>query len=225
MYERLKATTPLAISVALLTFLWVEIGATFTFHWYTNGDLGNGLSLPNSFHFVLPAAFISWALFFAAGGDRSAFRKVAIASGVGAGGALILMVLLDKTVGVPDFWALSLTTALLALVVVLASALGDWYFVPGIFGAFASTLFWWIATGMDGWSPGGGGTNTVDALGKATTAGTGAFGGVISTPYGWVFANTLVSLLIGCALGVVSVWLAGVLTPKQKAAARESGAA
>ncbi|KQZ72159.1 DUF1097 family protein [Nocardioides sp. Root151] len=226
MTERLKATTPLALSVAVLAALWIEFGANFTFHWFTNGDLGNGLSLPDTFHMVLPAAFISWAMFFAAGADRSAFNKAAIGSVMGGVGALVLMFLLDKTKGLPDFWPIALIVGLLAFVVVLGSALGDWYFVPAIFAGFASTLFWWIATGMDGWAAGGGGgANTVASLGNPATAGTGAFGGVISTPYVWVCVDTIVSLLIGCVLGIVSVRLAALMTPAQQAKAEQGATA
>jgi hypothetical protein len=76
-------------------------------------------------------------------------------------------------------------------------------------------VFWWIATGLDGWADHGGGVgNSVQALAKPATAGAGAFGGVISTPYGWVVFNTFVTLLVGCLLGLVSTRLAGVLTPK-----------
>ena len=74
-------------------------------------------------------------------------------------------------------------------------------------------MFWWIATGLDGWAPGGGGTdNTVAALRKPETAGSGAFHGVLSTPLEWVFISSAVSLLVGPVLGLASVKLAGILT-------------
>lgn len=215
MNERLKAAVPLAISVAAFSVLWIEVAANFTFHWSAAGDLGNGLGLPDSLHAVLPAAFVSWAMFFAAGGDRRAAVRVAIASVVGCVGALILFVVLDASGGLPDFWVLALVASGLALLVVLASAAGDWYFVPGIFGAFASALFWWIATGMDGWAPGGGGSDSVESLGDVSTAGTGAFGGVLSTTYGWVAFDVAVSLLIGCLLGLASVSLAGAMSSRR----------
>ncbi len=71
----------------------------------------------------------------------------------------------------------------LAAVLVLLAGLGDWYFIPATFGAFASVVFWWLATGLDGWAEKGGGVgNSVKALGDPATAGAGAFGGVLSTP-------------------------------------------
>ena len=39
---------------------------------------------------------------------------------------------------------------------------------------------------------------------------------MLSTPYGWVFVNITVTLVIGCLLGAASVRLAGVLTPKPR---------
>jgi hypothetical protein len=215
MIERAKASAPLAIVIAVLAFLWVEVSLNFTFHWVTDGDLGIGLSLPSSFHLIVPAAFISWGFFFAAGADSAAFTKVAVASVIGAVGALLLMLVAPKIADLPDFWGIALTVGVLAFLIVLGSAAGDWYYVPGIFGGFGATVFWWIATGLDGWAKHGGGIgNSVAALGKPATAGSGAFGGVLSTPAGWVFVDTLVTLLIGCVLGVVSVKLAGLLTPR-----------
>jgi hypothetical protein len=74
-------------------------------------------------------------------------------------------------------------------------------------------MFWWIATGLDGWAPGGGGTdNTVAALRSPETAGSGAFHGVLSAPLEWVFISSAVSLLVGPLLGLASVKLAGILT-------------
>ena len=132
---------------------------------------------------------------------------------MGTVGALVVMVLAPQIADLPDFWGIALVVAVAAFVVVVASALGEWYYVPGIFGAFAATIFWWIATGLDNWAPFGGGVgNSVAALGKPATAGAGAFGGVLSTPIGWVWADSLASLLCGCLLGLVSVKLAGLIT-------------
>lgn len=222
MIERVKAALPLGIVIAVLAGLWVEFSLNFTFHWVTDGDLGIGLSLPSNFHLIVPAAFVSWGFFFAAGADNAALSKVAVASVVGTVGGLLLMLISPKIADLPDFWGIAVTVAVLALLVVLGSALGDWYYVPGIFGAFAATVFWWIATGLDGWAKHGGGIgNSVAALSKPATAGTGAFGGVLSTPAGWVFVDSLVTLLIGCILGVVSVKVTGMLTPKKAASAPE----
>lgn len=208
-----KLTWPSALSCALLTFVWVEVAANFSFHWVTAGDLGNGLSLPSTFHLVIPAAFVSWAMFFAAGADRSAFVKVSASSTLGAVGALLLMFLTTKTGGMPDFWGIALFGAIIAFGAVLISSIGDWYFVPAAFSGFASVLFWWFATGLDGWAPGGGGAaNSLQSLADPATAGAGAFGGILSTPYLWVFVNTAVTLVIGCLLGALSVRIAATLS-------------
>ena len=97
---------------------------------------------------------------------------------------------------------------------VLLGGLGDWYFIPATFGAFACCVFWWLATGLDGWADKGGGVgNSVKALGNPATAGAGAFGGVLSTPYVWVCVSVLVTLLIGSLLGLASAKLAAAITP------------
>lgn len=212
MTERLRATLPLAVAVAILVFAWLEISLNFTFHWVTDGDLGIGLSLPSNFHLVAPAAFVSWAMFFAAGAADGAASKAALGSTFGAVGALILMWIAPRIAELPDFWAIAVVTSVMALVVVLMSAAGDWFFTPAVFGGFASVVFWWIATGLDGWAPGGGGAaNSLAALAKPETAGAGAFSGVLSTPVEWVFASSAVSLLCGVVLGVLSTKLANLL--------------
>lgn len=43
------------------------------------------------------------------------------------------------------------------------------------------------------------------------TAGTGAFGGVISTPYTWVWVSSLASLLAGVVLAYLNPAVAGLL--------------
>jgi hypothetical protein len=212
MTQRFKAVLPLGLAVALLAFAWLEVSLNVTFHWFTDGDLGVGLELPRNFHLVAPAAFVSWAMYFAAGTGRPAAEKTALASVIGALAGLMLMWLAPVVADLPDFWGIALVAGALAFGVVALSALGDSYFTPGVFGGFACIVFWWIATGLDGWSPSGGGIgNSVAALGRPETAGSGAFGGVLSTPVEWVFASTLASLLCGVVLGVVSVRLAGVL--------------
>jgi len=72
MADKLKQTVPLAVVFGVLAFVWIEIALNFTFHWNSNGDLGNGLGLPANLHLVAPAAFITWGLVFAAGADLSA---------------------------------------------------------------------------------------------------------------------------------------------------------
>jgi hypothetical protein len=212
---RMKGLVPLAVTIAVLAFIYVEVALNFTFHWVTDGDLGNGLDLPKNFHLVVPAAFVAWGMFFAAGGDNAAFTKVAVSNVFGAVAALIMIILASATAGLPDFWGISLWVALMAMVLVLLGALGDWYFIPATFGAFASVVFWWLATGLDGWADKGGGVgNSLKALGAPATAGAGAFGGVLSTPYGWVFVNVLVTLTIGALLGLGSSKLSAAVGPK-----------
>ena len=218
MGARAKAITPLALVIGVLSFLWTEFSLNFTFHWVTDGDLGIGLELPKNFHLILPIAFISWGLFFAAGGDNAAFGKILVACIFGSVAALITMPLAFKTADLPDFWGISLWVGVFAFILVMILILGDWYYVAGTFPAFASVFVWWIATGLDGWAANGGGVgNGLDALKAAP--GTGAFGGVISTPWAWVWFSVLVTLACGCVLGILSAKLAGVLTPKPMAAA------
>ena len=223
----MKGVLPLAIAVAVVAFVYVEVALNFTFHWATDGDLGNGLSLPKSFHLVVPAGFVAWALFFVLGGNAEAIRRVAIGSVFGCVGALLMMLFVASTTGLPDFWAISLGVAVAAGLLVVLGGLGEWYVIPVTFASFACCVFWWIATGLDGWAANGGGVgNSVAALGNPATAGAGAFGGVISTPYGWVAVNTFATLIVGCACGLASARLAAALTPKPAAArAPDSGGA
>ena len=222
MAERMKGLLPLAVSVGILAFLLTWVALNFTFHWVTDGDLGNGLELPANFHLIVPAAFVAWAMFFAAGGDNEAAKKVAIANVFGAVAAFVVLWGAGELADLPDFWSIALLVAVMAAILVVLGGLGDWFFIPGTFGAFASVFFWWIATGLDKWAPGGGGKgNSVEALGDAATAGAGAFGGVISTPIGWVFVSILVCLTIGVALGMLSTRLAALFTPKPKVVAPE----
>jgi len=214
MIERLKGTVPLAAVIGVLAFAWCEVALNFTFHWVTDGDLGNGLSLPSSFHLVVPAAFVAWGFFFAAGADTGAFVKVLIASVTGGLAALGAMAGASKTADLPDFWGIALWVGIFAVVLVMVSAAGDWHYVPATFGAFASVFFWWTATGLDYWAADGGGVgNSLKALGDPATAGAGAFGGVISTPFVFVWLSITVSLLCGCVLGLLSVKLTGLISP------------
>ena len=223
MAERMKGLLPLAAAVGILAFAWTWVALNFTFHWVTDGDLGNGLELPANFHLIVPAAFVAWAMYFAAGGDDTAARKVAIANVFGAAAAFVVLWGAGEIADLPDFWGIALLVAVMATVLVVLGGLGDWFFIPGTFGAFASVFFWWIATGLDKWAPGGGGKgNSVEALGDPATAGAGAFGGVISTPIGWVFVSILATLTIGVLLGMLSTRLAALLTPKPRAVAREA---
>ena len=125
------------------------------------------------------------------------------------------------------FRSLSLGVAVAAGLLVILGGLGEWYVIPVTFASFACCVFWSIATGLDGWAANGGGVgNSLQALGKPATAGAGAFGGVISTPYGWVAVNTFATLIVGCACGLASARLAAALTPKPATArAPDSGGA
>ena len=64
-----------------------------------------GLHLPSNFHLVIPAAFVSWGMFFALGADNAALRSTALNCLIGSVLALILFVFVDIVKGVPDFWA------------------------------------------------------------------------------------------------------------------------
>ena len=138
-----------------------------------------------------------------------------------------MIIIASAMADLPDFWSIALWVGVAAAVLVLLGALGapHWYFIPATFGAFASVVFWWLATGLDGWADKGGGVgNSVKALGDPATAGAGAFGGVLSTPYGWVFVDVLVTLTIGVHLGALSTRLAAALTPKEKPVSAPRGA-
>jgi hypothetical protein len=81
----------------------------------------------------------------------------------------------------------------------------------------ASVLFWWFATGLDNYVPGAAGPHTVAGLGLALTthplaAGTGALGGLLSTPWPFVALSVWVSLLFGPLLGALSRLLAAAPT-------------
>jgi hypothetical protein len=222
MGARAKAIFPLALVIGILSFAWTEFSLNFTFHWVTVKDLGIGLEQPENFHLILPTAFIAWGLFFAAGGDNAAFGKIFLAAVFGTVAALVTMPLSFKTAGADfaakdaPFWGIALWVGIFAFVLVMILVAGDWYYVAGTFPCFAAVFLWWIATGLDGWAPNGGGIdNSLDPA----KAGAGAFGGVISTPWGWVWFDTFVTLVCGCILGIVSAKVAAALTPKPKAAA------
>ncbi len=216
MGEKIKGLLPLAITASILVAIWIEVSLNFTFHWVTVGDLGNGLALPQLLHLVCPAAFVTWGFYFAAGGGKTGFQKTVCGSIIGSVAGLILMMVGPNVAKLPDFWGLSATAFVIAFFLIIGMALGDLFYVPAAFGAFASVVFWWIATGLDRWAVGGGGTgNTVAGLGDPATAGAGAFGGVISTPAIWVFVSVLASLLAGCVLGYLHTTIATAITPNK----------
>jgi hypothetical protein len=225
MGARAKAIAPLAIVVGVLSFLWTEFSLNFTFHWVTTQDeVLAGLGVPQNFHLILPTAFISWGLFFAAGGDNAAFGKIFIAIIFGTVAALLTMPLSFKTAGLPDFYGIAIWVGIFAIILVLVLIAGDWYYVAGTFPCFASVFLWWIATGLDGWVPGtvsgtsAGKDAAVTALSAGTPAGTGAALGLINTPWAWVWFDSFVTLVCGVILGILSAKIAAVVTPKPKAA-------
>lgn len=222
MTDKMKAVLPLALTIGVLGALYVELTLNFNFHWLSDGDLGNGLSLPNNFHLAAPAGFVSWGFYFAAGAGADGAKKVSWASIIGAAGALLTMWGAGTLAEIPDFWGIAVALGVAAFLVVMVAAAGDWYFLPAAVGAFAATLFWWLATGGDNWNPGGGGEgNSVAALGDPATAGAGAFGGVLSTPYGWVFVNVVVTLILGVVFGLLTSIITSAFTPTVAEAAQE----
>ena len=225
MGARAKAIFPLALVIGVLSYLWTEFSLNFTFHWVTvaGTDSAGSVGVPQNFHFILPTAFISWGLFFAAGGDNAAFGKIFLASVFGTVAALVTIPLSYQTAAFPDFWGIALWVGIFAFVLVMILIAGDWYYVAGTFPAFAAVFLWWVATGMDGWAPTGADQAAADSGLPAGTwgvyeSGGGAFGGLISTPWAWVWFDTLVTLIVGVILGIVSGKLAALLTPKPKEA-------
>jgi len=221
MVARAKAILPLAFVIGLLSFGWCELALNFQFQWVTNGDLGVGLNLPANFQLIVWIAFVSWGLFFAAGGDTAAFGKIVIASILGSAAALLTFAVAPRIADLPDFWGISLMVGIMAFVLVAILIAGDWYYVAGTFPAFAASFGWWVSTGLDNWAPDGGGVGSgLSSLQSPTTAGTGAFGGVLSTPFQWVWFSAVATLVCGVILGIISSRVAAVVTPRPRAAAQ-----
>jgi hypothetical protein len=218
MSDRLKTNAPLALSIGLVAFLWSELTLNFNLHWFTVADGVFGkFGLPQNFQLVLPASFVTWGLYFALGGNRRALRDTLIACTTGTIGAVVIMTLGPSLAGLPHFWGIALAIGLVGAGLVLLSTLsadGALSAAPA-FACAASVLFWWFATGLDNYVAGGKGPHTVAALGLALTkhplaAGTGALGGLLSTPWTWVAFSAWVSLLCGPVLGAVSKVLAAL---------------
>jgi hypothetical protein len=216
MSHRLKQSVPLAISIGVIAFLWSEFTLNFNLHWFTVADGVFGkFGLPEKFQLVLPATFVTWGLYHALGGDRVALRKTLIAATTGSVGAIVIMTLGPALAGIPSLWGIALAIAVVGGGLVLVSALSDQDMLPAApaFVCAASVLFWWFATGLDNYVPGAAGPHTVAALGLALTshplaAGTGALGGLLSTPWPWVALSSWVSLLCGPLLGALARALA-----------------
>jgi hypothetical protein len=212
MSRRLKQAVPLALSIALVAFVWSELTLNFNLHWFTVADGVFGkFGLPEKFQIVLPATFVTWGLYYVLGADRIALRKTLIAATTGTIGAVVIMTLGPALAGVPSLWGIALAIAIVGGGLVLVSALsadGSLAAAPA-FVCAASVLFWWFATGLDNYVPGAAGPHTVVALGLALTshplaAGTGALGGLLSTPWQFVALSVWVSLLVGPLLGALS---------------------
>jgi hypothetical protein len=220
MSQRLKHTVPLAISVALVAFLWSELTLNFNLHWFTVADGVFGkFGLPEKFQLVLPATFVTWGLYYALGADRTALRNTLIAATTGTIGAIVIMTLGPALAGLPSLWGIALTIGIVGGGLVLVSALREDGSLPAApaFVCAASVLFWWFATGLDNYVPEAAGPHTVAALGLALTkhplaAGTGALGGLFSTPWPFVALSVWVSLLFGPLLGALSRMLAAAPT-------------
>jgi hypothetical protein len=216
MSHRVKATVPLAVSVGVVAFLYSELVLNFNLHWFTVADGVFGkFGLPEKFQLVLPASFVTWGLYFMLGANRMALRTVLVACATGTLGAVVIMTLGPALAGLPSLWGISLAIGIVGGGLVLLSMVSDDFAAAPAFACAASVLFWWFATGLDNYIADGRGPHTVAALGLALTkhplaAGTGAIGGLLSTPWTWVAISSLVSLAIGPLLGALSRALAGV---------------
>jgi hypothetical protein len=216
MSQRLRHAVPLGISIALVAFLFSEFTLNFNLHWFTVADGVFGkFGLPEKFQLVLPATFVTWGLYYVLGADRVAFRNTLIAASTGTIGAIVIMTLGPALAGLPSLWGIALAIGIVGGGLVILSALtadGSLSAAPA-FVCAASVLFWWFATGLDNYVPGAAGPHTVAGLGLALTkhplaAGTGALGGLLSTPWPFVALSVWVSLLCGPLLGYVSRALA-----------------
>jgi hypothetical protein len=223
----LKAVLPLTVSIGVLAFLASELALNFTFHWVTvqDGVFGK-YGLPQGVHLVLPALFVSWGLYFLLGANNAAIGKTVIAAATGSIFAGIAMAIGPMLAESPKFWGLALMIGVTAAgLIVLSTAAADDRFAPApAFCCYASVFFWWIATGLDNFVPGGKGPHTVEAITAAITdkplsAGTGAFGGLLSMSWTAVIVSVFFSLVVGTLFGALSVRLAGVLA---KATAKSS---
>src|ERR1044072_7850348 len=147
MTTRLKAVLPLTLSIAVLAFLASEVALNFTFHWVTvqDGVFGK-YGLPQSFHLVLPALFVTWGLFFLLGADRAALGKTVIAALTGSVGAGIAMYFGPLFAESPDFWGLALWIGITAgALIVLSTTVEDDRFAPAPpVACYASVFFWWM---------------------------------------------------------------------------------
>jgi hypothetical protein len=224
MSTRVRAIAPLAISIGVVAFLWSEFALNFSFHWVTvqDGVFGK-FGLPEHFQIVLPASFVTWGLLFVMGADGAALRKTLIAATTGTIAAVFVMVVGPALADAPHFWGIAVAVGVAGCGLVLASTLvdSDLLSPAPAFACAGTVLLWWFATGLDNYVPGGKGPHTVQALGLALTtkplaAGTGAFGGLLSTPWPWVAISVWVTFVCGALLGVASGSLAALVTPRRE---------
>ena len=167
------------------------VALNFTFHWVTVKDgVFGAYGVPQSIQLALPAIFVGWGLYFL---SSTSFTKTVIAAVTGTIGATLTMAIGPKLADSPDFWGLGVMIGITAAgLVVLSTVVEDDRFAPApAFCAYASVFFWWIATGLDNFVPGGKGPHTADAViaaitNKPLSAGTGAFGGLLSMSWQWV---------------------------------------
>ena len=81
MAARLKAVAPLVVSIGVLAFLATELALNFTFHWVTvqDGVFGK-YGVPQNIQLALPAIFVGWGLYFLLGATNAALSKTVIAA-------------------------------------------------------------------------------------------------------------------------------------------------
>ena len=214
----MKAVLPLTVSIGVLAFLASEVALNFTFHWVTVQDgVFGAYGLPQNVHLILPALFVAWGLYFMLGANSAALGKTVIAAITGTIGAGIAMwrPAVRRVAGLLGPRAEIGVTA--AGLIVLSTAVADDRSPAPAFCCYASVFFWWIATGLDNFVPNGKGPHTAEALTAAITdkplsAGTGAFGGLLSMSWAAVLVSVSISLVVGSLLGALSVSLAGVFS-------------
>ena len=84
-------------------------------------------------------------------------------------------------------------------------------------------FLWWIATGLDGYVPNGGGTdNTVAALRRPATAGIGAGRRSALDPVAVGLVRHVGHPGLRLVLGIISAKVTAAITPKPKAAPAEA---
>ena len=132
MGEKIKGLLPLALVAAVLVFIWIM----FT----------SNVSLGGDFFWLTPAAFVTWGFYFAAGTGTPGFTKSAAGGVIVSLFGLALMLIAPNLSSMPSSSGLSLTAAVLAFLLVVGIALGDWWYVPAAFGGFACTVFAWALT-------------------------------------------------------------------------------